>query len=223
MRFSGGYSSLNGVITLIYLILMTGGFVYLYTQDRNKCLFSCDVSGSPDCYQCSDLLKNDDESPLSYLPPSYLFCTHRHVLSYSIPAISQTGICCIFIVILIGVMNAPLLAEYYTNYTKEDWRGFAGIVQSKTQEGDMIVLVPSYISVPFNYYYSNVTTKRLNMVQTTALTLENIYQLKGNNSIFYIVTGDISAMNPEGDALSWLSEKARLETERTGIYLLTSQ
>jgi hypothetical protein len=126
-----------------------------------------------------------------------------------------------FIVVLIGVINAPLLTEYYSNYTKEDWRGFAGIVQSKTQDGDVIVLVPSYMSAPFNYYYSNVTDKTFEYGANNSTDLENIYQVKGNSSIFYIVTGDISAMNPEGDALVWLSEKARLVTERTGIYLLS--
>jgi mannosyltransferase len=127
------------------------------------------------------------------------------------------------IVILIGVINAPLLAEYYTHYTKEDWRGFAGIVQSKTHEGDVIVVVPSYLTAPLNYYYSNLTDKTLEYGASKSTDLENIYLLRENNSIFYVVTGDISAANPQGDALAWLSEKARLDTERTGIYLLITR
>jgi len=126
------------------------------------------------------------------------------------------------IIILVGVINVPLLAQYYTSYTKEDWRGLAGIVESKTRDGDMIVLVPSYMAVPFNYYYSNLTDKTFLFGANNSTDLENINRLKGNNSIFYIVTGDISATNPTGDAIAWLTEKARIDTERTGIYLLSS-
>jgi hypothetical protein len=125
--------------------------------------------------------------------------------------------------ILIFAVNAPLLAEYYSGYTKEDWRGFAGIVQSITHNGDLVVLVPDYVSVPMNYYYSNVTDKTIEYGATNQTELENIYLTKGNSSVFYIVTGDISAADPQGDALAWLTENARIETEHTGIYLLTSR
>jgi len=124
---------------------------------------------------------------------------------------------------LIFIVNAPLLAEYYSNYTKEDWRGVAGIVQSKTQDGDMVVLVPSYMMMPMDYYYSNITDKTREYGATNRTDLENLYLLKGNSSIFYVVTGDISAADPQGDALAWLTENAKIDTERTGIYLLTSR
>jgi hypothetical protein len=125
-------------------------------------------------------------------------------------------------VILIAVINAPLLAEYYSTFTKEDWRGLAGIVQSKTQDGDLIVLVPNYVALPFDYYYSNTTDKTFEYGASDSRELEKIYQLKGNNSIFYIVTGDISAANTKGDALAWLTEKTKPESVHTGIYLLVS-
>ncbi len=82
----------------------------------------------------------------------------------------------------------------------------------------MIVLVPSYMAVPFNYYYSNLTDKTFEFGANNSTDLEKINLLKGNNSIFYIVTGDISAMNSGGDAIAWLTRKTH-ETERTGIYL----
>ncbi len=87
----------------------------------------------------------------------------------------------------------------------------------------MIVLVPGYLSGPFNYYYSNVTDKTFEYGADNSTDLENIYRMRGNSSIFYVVTGDISAKNPEGDAIAWLTEKTRLEIQRTGILLLTPQ
>ncbi len=221
IRFSGGYSSLNEIITFIYLVPMIGGLVYLYAKDRNKCLFCAMFLILP--IAISVLISSKMTMNPRYL--IYLLPVYFTLVAMSYPIIFKlipNRNLLYLIVILIGVINAPLLAEYYSSYSKEDWRGFAGIVQSKTQDGDVIVLVPSYMSAPFNYYYSNVTDKTFEFGANNSTDLENIYQLKGNSSIFYIVTGDISAMNPEGDALLWLSEKARLETERTGIYLLSS-
>ncbi len=221
IRFSGGYSSLNGIITIIYLVLMIVGLVFLYGEDRDKCLFSAMFLILP--IVISVLISSKMTMNPRYL--IYLLPVYFTLIAMVYPVIFRIILnrnLLYLIVILIGVMNAPLLAEYYSQYTKEDWRGFSGIVQSKTQNGDLIVLVPSYMSGPFNYYYSNATDKTFEYGADNGTELENISRLKGNRSIFYIVTGDISAMNPQGDALAWLSQNARLETERTGIYLLTS-
>ncbi|MCX6696785.1 MAG: glycosyl transferase, partial [Methanoregula sp.] len=126
-------------------------------------------------------------------------------------------------IILIFAINAPLLSGYYTSFTKEDWRGFSQIVQGVTKDGDLIVVAPGYINQPFSYYYDNATDRTILTGANTGIELEKIYQQKGNNSIFYVVTGDISAANPNGDALAWLNEKSKLETQHTGIYLLSSR
>jgi mannosyltransferase len=221
IRFSGGYSSLNWIIAFIYLALMIGGILFLYTQDKNKCLFSVVFLVLP--IVASVLISSKMTMNPRYL--IYLLPVYFTLIALSYPIIFRliaNRKLLYFVVILIAVINVPLLVQYYSNYTKEDWRGLAGIVESKTRDGDMIVLVPSYMAVPFNYYYSNLTDKTFEFGANNGTDLENISHLKGNNSIFYIVTGDISAMNPGGDAIAWLTEKARIETEHTGIYLLTS-
>jgi mannosyltransferase len=222
IRFSGGYSSLNWIIAFLYLALMIGGFIFLYTQDKNKCLFSAVFLVLP--IIISVLISSKMTMNPRYL--IYLLPVYFTLIALSYPILLRlipNRKLLYLIVILIAVINVPLLVQYYSNYTKEDWRGLAGIVESKTRDGDMIVLVPSYMSVPFNYYYSNFTDKTFEFGANNSTDLENISRLKGNNSIFYIVTGDISAMNPGGDAIAWLTENARIETERTGIYLLTSR
>jgi mannosyltransferase len=220
IRFSGGYSSLNWIIASVYLLLMILGFIFLYARDRNKCLFSAMFLILP--IVISVLISSKMTMNPRYL--IYLLPVFFVLISTSFPLIFRlfpNRNLLYVMVVLIGVINAPLLAEYYSGYTKEDWRGFAGTVQAKTQDGDWIVLLPSYMSVPFNYYYSNVTDRTIEYGANNRTDLEKISQLKGNNSIYYIVTGDISAMNPEGDALAWLTENARFDTERTGIYLLS--
>ncbi len=222
IRFSGGFSSFNWIIALIYIVLMIAGLGFLYTKNRNLCLFSIMFLILP--IAISVLISSKMTMNPRYL--IYLLPVYFSLVAMSYPIVFKfipNRKLLYFVIILIVALNAPLLAEYYSGYTKEDWRGFAGFVQSKTKDGDMIVLVPSYISTPFNYYYSNITDKTYEYGADNSTDLEKIYNMRGNSNIFYIVTGDISAMNPNGDALAWLSEKARLETERTGIYLLTSQ
>jgi mannosyltransferase len=221
LRFSGGFSSFNGVITLLYFVLMITGLVFLCTEDRNKGLFSVMFLTLP--LVMSVLISSKMTMNPRYL--IYILPVYFTVIAMSYPLVFRlipNKKLLYVAVILIVAINAPLLAEYYSTFTKEDWRGLAGIVQSKTQDGDLIVLVPNYVALPFDYYYSNTTDKTFEYGASDSEELEKIYQMKGNNSIFYIVTGDISAVNTKGDALVWLTEKAKPESMHTGIYLLAS-
>jgi mannosyltransferase len=127
----------------------------------------------------------------------------------------------ILIVALI-MINIPVLANYYSGYSKENWRGFSGNIQDLTQAGDKVVLVPSYMSLPFNYYYSNTTDKTYEYGATTVQDLNNISALPGNKKIFFIVTNDIMAVNPNGDEILWLKENTKFSGQDTGIYLFTA-
>jgi hypothetical protein len=127
------------------------------------------------------------------------------------------------VIAVIFVINSPLLAEYYSSFTKEDWRGFSQVIHTATKSGDFIVVAPAYVSQPFSYYYKNATDGTVVLGAYTADELEAAYQRKGNNSVYYVVTGDISAANPKGDAIAWLRDKARFEGQHTGIYLFSSR
>ena len=58
-------------------------------------------------------------------------------------------------IILLFVISAPVLAGYYSGFSKEDWRGFSATLQQKTLPGDVVISVPGYISQPLDYYYSS--------------------------------------------------------------------
>ncbi|MCX6689320.1 MAG: glycosyltransferase family 39 protein, partial [Methanoregula sp.] len=71
--------------------------------------------------------------------------------------VNNRGVVYGFVAVLC-IISAPTLASYYSGYSKEDWRGFAGVIQQKTNPGDQIIFVPGYMSQPFDYfYYSNAT------------------------------------------------------------------
>ena len=44
----------------------------------------------------------------------------------------------------------------------------------------------------------------------TAADLKAINAQKNNNTLFFVVTGDISAANPEGDAVAWLEKNTQI-------------
>jgi len=119
-------------------------------------------------------------------------------------------------------VNLPSLLAYYQNLTKEDWRTYTHTIAENTKNGDFIVLVPPYLNLPFNYYYKNSTDGTIQFGATNSKELETILQMKANNSIYYIVTADITAANPEGDAFKWLQENARFAGSYTNIYTFIS-
>jgi 4-amino-4-deoxy-L-arabinose transferase-like glycosyltransferase len=121
------------------------------------------------------------------------------------------------------ILNAPFLMNYYSGYSKDDWRGFSGIMQKTTNPGDFIVLVPGYISQPFNYYYSNTTDGTFEFSAYTAKDLDAIdAQRKNNNAVYFIVTGDIYSADPTGDALAWIKEHTKQLGQDTGIAVFVS-
>jgi len=222
IRFSGGYTSLSATIGVIFLVLMIGGLVYLFTQDRNKGLFSAMFVVLPIVFSVlisSKMTMNPRY--LIYLLPVF-FVLIAMCYPYVFRLIPNRNLLYLTLVLVVAI-NAPLLAEYYTTYTNEDWRGFAGIVQAETHDGDLVVVVPGYVAQPFDYYYSNASDKTFEYGANTGATLENISLRRGNSSIFYVVTGDITAEDPQGDALKWLTDNAQIDTERTGVYLLKSR
>lgn len=99
----------------------------------------------------------------------------------------------------------------------------AGVLQGATADGDIVVVLPSYIEMPLTYYYSSETDHTRLYPANTIAELENIYQMKGNNSIYYIITPDISAVNPSGEVVAWMQANTQYAGERTGIYIFFSK
>ncbi|GAA5261361.1 glycosyltransferase family 39 protein [Methanocalculus sp. MC3] len=122
-------------------------------------------------------------------------------------------------VLVLCLIQVPFLAGYYTTYSKNDWRGFSGVLSEITEPGDVIVLVPSYMHQPFNYYYSYTLDGTLQSAANTADDLETIRISHQDNRIFFIVTGDIFAADPSGGAYAWLEKNTGYAGSLTGIHL----
>lgn len=124
---------------------------------------------------------------------------------------------------LLIVVNLPMVAGYYSGYTKDDWRGFSGQISNLTQPGDRVVLLPGYISQPFNYYYSNATDRTFEFSAYTVQDLQTLSAQRGNSTMFYIVTNDIFAVDPKGDEVAWLQNQTKYAGSDGGIALFISR
>ncbi|MFZ0005003.1 MAG: glycosyltransferase family 39 protein [Methanoregula sp.] len=125
-------------------------------------------------------------------------------------------------IILLFIVSAPMLSMYYSGYSKPDWRGFSETLQEKVSPGDAVVSVPGYISQPLDYYFSSAKSDTREYGATTSQDLEKIYSQKGNGTLYFVVTDDISAADPNGDAVAWLKNNTSFAGQDTGIYLFTS-
>lgn len=139
---------------------------------------------------------------------SRAFCQifRKNIVVYAI-------IACIFLV------NVPILTEYYTVQTKENWRDFANEFEQFTTDGDVVVLLPSYMQQPLDFYYDSTRDHTKELGASNSGDLEKFMEEHAGKRIFVIMTGDILAVEPSGDTVGWLKENATFLGQYTGIYL----
>jgi hypothetical protein len=212
----------NELVMYLLLVLFIAGIIQAFLIDRNKCWFLVSLT----------ILTFVISIFLSYrmpMVPRYLIffaavffigVAASYQLLYSL--VNNRGVVYGFLVVMV-ILNAPMLIDYYSGYSKDDWRGFSTQMQQTAKPGDFIVLVPGYISQPFDYYYTNSTFGTIEFGATTAKDLNAIDAQKANNTIYYIVTTDIYSANPAGDALAWLKNNTKPVGQDTGIALFVSR
>jgi mannosyltransferase len=211
-RFAG----FNWFIAWIYLALLVVGVGYLFLKDKKMCLFSMLFIIFP--IVISVLL-----SAKMTMNPRYLifllpiiFVTIAYSYQFFAKLITDKRL---IYVALIGivVINAIPIQSYYTQLRAEDWRGYSTQLSGLTNNGDIVVVMPGYMSQPFNYYYSNATDKTIETYASSATEIAAALSQK-QGSAYFIVTGDINSANPDGDALQWLNRNAKQVGEYAGIY-----
>ncbi|PKG31370.1 glycosyltransferase family 39 protein, partial [Methanoregula sp.] len=143
-RFSG----FNWYLTGLYVLLMAAGFLYLFGKDRNKCLFSLMFLVLPlvASVLISARMTMNPRYLIYLLPVFFVMIALSYPLMHRV--IPNKKLVYAFIAVIF-VINAPVLGNYYTTFQKEDWRGFAGMIGTATNPGDIVVVAPAYISQPF--------------------------------------------------------------------------
>lgn len=216
-RFSGWNWSVAGVFILTSII----GLTYLYVKNKQMLTFSLMFIILPVI--------------ISVILSSKMTMNPRYLI-YLLPVIFVTMACCYAlleiiitdkrlvyaIIAIIVLVNALPLAAYYSNPTSEDWRGYSSRLTASTNAGDIVVAVPGYISTPLNYYYNNKTDGTMMMYADTLTEINAAVNQKTNGKVYFVVTGDINAVNPQGDVLQWFNTKSVALGQYSGIYTFSA-
>ncbi len=216
------YSSGLGIfITILFLVVFAIGCTVLYRISPSKLLFILLYIGIP--IIISILL-----APVMPMVPRYLiYLLPAYFIGISMAYRPICDICgtkkAIYAIIaVIFIISVPFFAPYYTTFSKNDWRGFSDAIQETTADGDYVVLVPGYMSQPFNYYYDNASDHTFQSGASKADTLQTISDQGKGRKIYYIVTGDIFSADPQGSALAWLEQNSTFAGRYMGIHLYVS-
>jgi uncharacterized membrane protein len=124
------------------------------------------------------------------------------------------------IILFIAILSFSPLYSQYTTSQKNDWRVASSYIMSVSEPGDFIVSLPNYIQKPLNYYYNNSSDETIyGTVKYSEEDLSSYAQ--GKQRIWFVVTGDINAANPNGSAITWLNSNAEFTQNIMGIYIFT--
>ena len=120
------------------------------------------------------------------------------------------------------VINLPVLYPYYTTQQKDDWRGLSRELATSAGAGDLVVTLPGYIRQPLDYYYKNETAGTLEFGFYRVEDVEAVIASHPGHTIWFVVTADIQATDPQRLLVAWLGQHAQLVWRDTngGILLL---
>jgi mannosyltransferase len=215
------FSGYNLYVTGIFLILFALGVIQLFVVKRDT--FSISILAILitliASYALSFVMPMIPRYLIFLLPFFFVPIASSYHIFFRVTKTPK--IVYIFIILLL-IINVPQLYTYNTTYSKEDWRGLAHNLQQATQPGDVVVAVPAYLQMPLDYYYSNTTDGTIIAGASNLQALQAVPEEYQNTTIFYIVTQDIYATDPNGASIRWLYSNTMFIGNQGGIFVFAS-
>jgi hypothetical protein len=110
--------------------------------------------------------------------------------------------------LFIVLINAPTLANYYTNYTKIDYRGAATYLTDATNDGDTVVLIPQSRESAFTFYYKNVTDNTRYLPLQFGTEVERLNEIVQMPGTIWLVLADVrECLDPDAPINRWLADR----------------
>lgn len=122
----------------------------------------------------------------------------------------------LFALVLISI---PGVIGHYTEEKKENWRDFSVLIEQSTAPGDTVVIMPSYISEPFDFYYRNATDGTREFALSSEESLEGLLAEKGEEKMIIGFTDDLNAADPTGRAIEWIKAHGQYAGKKEGVYV----
>lgn len=217
------FSAENLLILLVFSALFVLGVIATFFLDRKKAVFIILVLVLTFIISnyLSYRMPMEARHLLLLLPVFYLgiACSY-HIIA---KVVRHQGIIYAFILVAC-LVNVPLLSSYYTTLWKEDWRGLSGTLSGITTDGDVVVTIPNYMDIPLKYYYSPLKDGTILRGASSVDEIQGVLRDRGNASVYYVMTGDIMAVDPTGSVVAALDQNSVLLQQYPGstggIYLL---
>ena len=211
-------SGFSELILVLFVILFVIGVAYTWCEDRNGALLLVFMMVLPlvASLVLSSRMPMIPRYLIYLLPVYFVGIAAAYPVLYALVRDRRA----VYLVIAAALLiSTPFLSTYYTTPQKNDWRGFSADLSGMTEEGDLVVVLPPYMAQPLDYYYRNATDGTLELGANIGEDLETIREQYPDRRAFYIVTTDILAVDPTGDALGWLDKNTEFAGQRMGIYL----
>ena len=214
-------SGFSDLVMAAFIVLFLVGVAFTWREDRNGALLLVFMMVLPlvASLALSSRMPMIPRYLIYLLPVYFVGIASAYPALYALVRDGRAVYLAIAAAVLI---STPFLATYYTTPQKNDWRGFSAELGGMTGAGDLVVVLPPYMAQPLDYYYSNATDRTLELGATTGDDLQAIQEQYPDRRAFYVVTTDIFAADPTGDAVGWLDKNAEFAGQRMGIYLFVS-
>jgi uncharacterized membrane protein len=198
-------SGFSEILAWVFTALFIVGVISLFTRDRTRALLLAFAFLFP-------LVLSVFLSYRMPMVPRYLI----YLLPAFLPAVALPirPVCSLFrsrnlvygVLILALVINLPVLYPYYTTQQKDDWRGASRELTGLAAPGDLVVTLPGYLRQPLNYYYNNDTAGTLEAGFSRVGDIQAAIAANPGHTVWFVVTGDIQAADPEGLVLEWVRQ-----------------
>jgi len=214
-------SGFSEILAYIFIALFALGIIALFRRDSTRALLLVFALVFP-------LVVSVFLSYRMPMNPRYL----SYLLSAFLPgvALSLRPACPLFrsrnlvygALILTLLINLPVLFPYYTTQQKDDWKGASQELAGLAVPGDLVISLPGYISQPLDFYYRNETAGTLEFGFYTVEDIQATITAHPGHTVWFVVTGDIRAADPQGLVLGWLGQHSRVvwKDANGGILLL---
>ena len=195
----------NPISFLFFGILFCLGSVWLFFEWKEKFYFIVAVLGISIVtgFFLSYKMPIDPRYFIFLLPLLYAI-----IASSALPflqKVSKKTVIAIFIVLFICVWSVQLYG-YYNTPINEDWRAASAFIKNTARPGDIIIIMPDYNHIPFNFYYNNSTYGTVQIDTSSKDELEKLNSQRCNNKVaaYILVTGDLRSVDLTGEVISWI-------------------